>query len=79
MSEPRTREEMERLLGPEGEEVTCERCFELLDEYAEAEAAGADPATEMPRMRAHIEGCPACREDLESLVALIAGEGGSSG
>lgn len=76
MSEPRTREEVERLLGPEEEEVSCERCFELLDEYAEAEACGADAGGRMPGMRAHLEGCSACREDLESLVALIASDPG---
>jgi hypothetical protein len=79
MSEPRTREDVERLLGPEGEEVSCERCFELLDEYAEAEARGDRPGKDMPGMRAHLEGCPACREDLEALVALLASGPGGTG
>jgi hypothetical protein len=76
---PRSRAEVERLLGPDSEEVSCERCFELIDEYAEAEVRGADPAAAMPGMRAHIEGCPACREDLESLVALIASKRAGGG
>jgi hypothetical protein len=74
VSAPRTRQEVERLLGPVDQEVSCERCFELLDEYAEANLAG-DAAAAMPQMRAHLEGCPACREEVESLVALISSEG----
>jgi hypothetical protein len=71
MSEPRTRDELERLLGPTDEEVSCERCFELLDEYVEAELAGGAEAA-MPAMRAHLDGCPACREDAESVFAFVA-------
>ncbi len=59
------------LLGPEGPEVTCEECFERLDEYVEAELAGEDAEARVPGMRAHLEGCPACREDHESLRELV--------
>jgi hypothetical protein len=64
-----------RLLGPADAEVSCEICFELLDVYVDMELAGGDAAAEMPAMRAHREGCPACDEDHESLLAL-AGEPG---
>jgi anti-sigma factor RsiW len=64
-----------RLLGPAEAEVSCEICFELLDVYVDMELAGGDATTEMPAMRAHLEGCPACDEDHESLLAL-AGEPG---
>ena len=59
-----------RLLGPAGPEVTCEQCFELLDRYVELELAGAAADEQVPGMRAHLEGCPACAEDHESLLAL---------
>ena len=62
---------LERLLGPRGPEVSCERCFELLDRYVDRELDGADLEVEMPGMRAHLEGCPACREDHESLRDLV--------
>jgi hypothetical protein len=65
------RNEIERLLGPEGPEVSCEQCFELLDQYVEEELAGADPDAAVPGMRTHLEGCPACREDHESLRELV--------
>jgi hypothetical protein len=60
------------LLGPAGPEVGCEECFELLDRYVEREIAGADADAQMPGMRAHLLGCPACAEDHESLRALVA-------
>jgi predicted anti-sigma-YlaC factor YlaD len=56
-----------RLLGPAEPEVTCEQCFELLDEYVDLELAGEDADSRLPGVRAHLAGCPACREDHESL------------
>ena len=64
------------LLGPEGPEVSCEECFERLDEYVEIELAGEDAEARVPGMRAHLEGCPACREDHESLRELVAQDPG---
>jgi hypothetical protein len=64
-------ERIARLLGPAGPEVSCDECFERLDEYVELELAGADADRRIPGMRAHLEGCPACREDHESLRALV--------
>jgi hypothetical protein len=61
------------LLGPDGPEVTCERCFEELDRYAEL-AGGGDAELAVPGMRAHLDGCPACREEYESLRALLAAD-----
>jgi hypothetical protein len=66
-------EMLSRLLGPAKPELTCEACFEHLDRYVELEAAGADAEAAIPGMGAHLEGCPACREDHESLLALVSG------
>ena len=60
-----------RLLGPAGPEVSCEECFELLDEYVDLELAGADADRRLPGMREHLQGCPACREDHESLRDFV--------
>ena len=64
------------LLGPAGPELTCEQCFEELDRYVELELAGAPADEQVPGMRAHLEGCPACDEDHRSLLALVAAERG---
>jgi hypothetical protein len=60
-----------RLVGPPGPEIGCEQCFDQLDRYVELELAGAEADLEVPGMRAHLDGCPACNEDHESLLALL--------
>jgi hypothetical protein len=65
-------EVLERLLGPGDREIGCDACFDELDRYVEFELAGADADAQLPGFREHLEGCPACREEHESLVALLA-------
>jgi anti-sigma factor RsiW len=60
-----------RLLGPAGPEVSCDECFDRLDAYVEVELAGGDADAAVPGLRAHLDGCPACREDYESLRAYV--------
>jgi hypothetical protein len=65
---------LDRLLGPEQPEIGCDACFEELDHYVEAEVAGKDADAAVPGLRAHLEGCPACREEHDSLLAFVRSE-----
>ena len=71
---PELRQALGRLLGPKEPEVGCDECFALLDQYVELELAGEDADAALPGLRAHLEGCPACREEHESLRALVGGD-----
>jgi hypothetical protein len=62
---------LNRLLGPGEPEITCEQCFDLLDEYVELELQGGDADADIPGMRAHLSGCPACHDDHETLLAFV--------
>jgi hypothetical protein len=62
---------IERLLGPTGYQLDCQECFELVNEYAELELIGIEAGTVIPGLRTHLEGCSACKEDHESLRALL--------
>ena len=62
---------LKRLLGPAESELLCDECFEKLDEYVELELRGAPADERIPGMRAHLEGCPACHEDYDSLRELV--------
>ena len=71
MDEHMNDETMKRLLGPADPELLCDECFEKLDEYVELELQGAAADDRIPGMRAHLEGCPACREDYDSLREFV--------
>jgi hypothetical protein len=74
MSEPGKREVLKAVLGPAGPELGCDECFDELDRYVELELSGADADAAIPGMHAHLEGCPACREEHQSLRELVQGE-----
>jgi len=63
--------ELVRLFGPAGPELSCEECFDQLDAYVELELTGVRADLAMPAMRAHLTGCSACRDDHDSLLALV--------
>jgi hypothetical protein len=71
---PDLKQALGRLLGPAGAEVGCDECFDELDRYVELELAGGNADAAFPGLRAHLDGCPACREEHESLRALVGGE-----
>jgi hypothetical protein len=61
---------IKRVLGPAEEEIFCDECFEKIDEYVELELRGDAADETIPGMRPHLDGCPACHEEYESLSAL---------
>jgi hypothetical protein len=61
---------LKRLLGPAEPELQCDECFEKIDEYVDLELQGDDADQHIPGMRPHLEGCPACHEEYESLREL---------
>lgn len=70
MNQPDITPALRRLLGPSEPEIGCDECFEKLDRYVDLELSGADADVAVPGLRAHLDGCPACREEHESLHAL---------
>ncbi len=74
MERPDLKLALGRLLGPAEPEVGCDVCFEELDRYVELELAGEDADVAVPGLRAHLDGCSACREEHDSLYAFIAGD-----
>jgi hypothetical protein len=64
-----------RLLGSTDPDISCEECFDELDRYVELELAGDDADRAVPGMVVHLGGCPACREDYESLRSFLVSGG----
>jgi hypothetical protein len=74
MERQEVKQALGRLLGPAGPEVGCDDCFDELDRYVELELAGAGADAAIRGLRAHLLGCPACRDEHDSLLALVGGE-----
>ena len=53
--------------------LSCEDCFDLMDPFAEAVVADPE-TTRMPAMVVHVRACPACAEEVEALLVLVAGD-----
>ena len=62
---------IKRLLGPAEREILCDECFEKLDQYVELELNGSAADERIPGMGPHLEGCPACHEEYDSLRELV--------
>ena len=71
MTDETTDRTIMRLLGPAEPELLCDECFEKIDQYVDLELEGAPADEEIPGMRPHLDGCPACHEEYESLRELV--------
>ncbi len=52
------------------EEISCTECFDLVSRFVELETSGQDAGATMPRVKQHLNQCPACREEYETLRDL---------
>ncbi|MFN7036988.1 MAG: hypothetical protein ACK4SN_11550 [Bellilinea sp.] len=52
-------------------ELTCDEVFELLDQFTELAVQGEDVAHLMPFVHRHLEMCPECREEYETLRKIL--------
>ena len=52
------------------EEISCTECFDRVSRFVELEASGQDAAAKMPQVKQHLNQCPACRDEYETLRDL---------
>ena len=53
------------------EELTCGHCYDELDEFIEMKLSGKDAAQALPLVEEHLDRCPACREEYETLLKAL--------
>ena len=64
-------ETINSLLADTSPYLSCDDCFERIDEYVERTLA--DPEARDVAMEAHLAGCGACAEEAEALRELLGG------
>ncbi len=70
---------LQNIYNTRDEEFSCSECFEGVSHFVELELAGMDAVAEMPQVKQHLDQCPACREEYETLrdLARLENEGGA--
>jgi hypothetical protein len=53
------------------EEITCDHCYDELDEFIEMKLRGLNAEEAMPLVKEHLERCAACREEYEILLEAL--------
>jgi hypothetical protein len=61
---------LQNIYHTQEEEISCSECFDSVSHYVEVELAGENAAIQMPQLRQHLDQCPACREEYETLRDL---------
>jgi len=59
------------LEATDDEELSCDEIYEKLDEYVEREVDKKDAAHIMPLIREHLDLCPDCCEEYETLRIVV--------
>jgi hypothetical protein len=55
----------------EEREISCDEVYAVLDQFAEAVMRGENVLPFMPLVRQHLEMCPDCREEYETLLRML--------
>jgi len=63
--------EFQKLLGSSAPDPGCDDSGELMDEYCELVLRGEELPDQYTAFLTHITNCTACREDTESLLAVL--------
>ena len=62
---------LQSALETEEIEISCLECWNLLDQYADLIIDGTHPDQIMPAVRQHLNNCPTCTDEFETLMLMI--------
>lgn len=79
MTSNRFQDWLQNVFHTEEEEISCSECFDAVSHFVDVELSGKDAVAEMPQVKQHLDQCPACREEYETLRDLqrLENEGGA--
>lgn len=53
------------------DEIGCDDCFEVVDQFVELELEGKDAEEALPTVKDHLNRCEACREEYRALYQAV--------
>ncbi len=61
---------LQNIYNTRDEEISCSECFDLVSHFVDVELSGADPMEKMSNVKQHLDQCPACNAEYETLRDL---------
>ena len=58
---------LQTIYNTQDEEISCSECFDLMSHFVEVELVGEEADIKLPQLKQHLEQCPACRQEYETL------------
>lgn len=53
------------------DEISCDECFEKLDNFIDLELKGKSPEKALPLVKDHLDRCRECKEEYEALLKAV--------
>ena len=69
--DPAMEKMLQSLAMTEEQEISCDDVYAVLDQFTEAVVRGENVLVFMPLVRQHLEMCPDCREEYETLLRIL--------
>ncbi len=60
-----------RIASTRTQELDCDGCMELIEQFVEKELDGQDAARIIPLVRHHLDTCSGCEEEYEALLTAL--------
>ena len=59
------------ILYVQREEITCDDCYEVIDQYVDMLRAGQDPEVVLPKVKEHLGHCHCCDVEFRALISIL--------
>lgn len=69
--DPMTKKLLQSLAMTAENEISCDDVYAVLDQFVEAVKRGENVLLLMPLVRQHLDMCPDCREEYETLLRML--------
>jgi hypothetical protein len=70
---------MRMIFNTADEDITCDECYDQIDQYVDLLRAGQDPGEVLPRVKRHLEQCRCCEGEFNALITILEGQSASEG
>ncbi len=62
---------LRELFTVQEEDISCDECYDVVDQYVDMLRAGKDVAAVLPKVKEHLAQCQCCEVEFKALIAIL--------